>query len=71
MLDTYGHEAREGMDCVYASKGGLKMLRIAEVHPDKIVGIALGGRRTTIRGDFALAFGWDFQPVKTKRRGRL
>lgn len=71
MIDVYGHEIVAPCDVVYAVKGRLKMLRVIEVHADRLIGFAIGGRRVTVRSDVALCFGWDFQPVKTKRRGRL
>lgn len=69
--DIYGHVIEAPCDVVYATTNGLRMLRVVEVHDDRLIGIGMTGRRVTVRSDVARVFGWDFAPIKTKRRGRL
>ena len=71
MIDVYGHSIEPPCDVVYAVKGRLKMLRVTEVLPDRLIGIGMTGRRVTVQSDVALCFGWDFIRERSKRRGRL
>lgn len=71
MLDVYGHEIVAPCDVVYSVKGRLRMLRVTEVLPDRLIGISMTGRRVTVRSEVALCFGWDFIRERCKRRRRL
>ena len=69
--DIYGQIITPASDVVYAVKGRLRMLRVVEVHDDRLIGFSMSGRRVTVRSDVALCFGWDKIPQLCKRRGRL
>lgn len=71
MQDIYGHDIAAPCDVAYAVKGRLRILRVTEVLPDRLIGINMTGRRVTVRSDVALCFGWDFIRERSKRRGRL